>query len=176
VVSRTRKVALRSAMTLSPDRGGVFDTILGLARRGLGGRAGDGRQYMSWIHHEDFVAAIRWLIDREDVSGVVNVASPHPIPNAQFMATLRQACGVPFGLAADTWMLEFGAFFMRTETELILKSRRVVPARLLEGGFIFRYPDWGGAARNLCDATTGRLYPSSEWRGRQLGRSSRPLP
>ena len=90
----TRKVALRSAMTLSPDPGGVFDTLLGLARRGLGGRAGDGRQFMSWIHYEDFVAAVRWLIDRDEIEGVVNVAAPNPLPNAEFMRVLRDACGM----------------------------------------------------------------------------------
>lgn len=146
----TRKVALRSAMTLSPDAGGVFDTLLGLARRGLGGTAGDGRQFMSWVHYEDFVAAVRWLIDREDIEGVVNVAAPNPVPNAEFMRILRQACGVRLGLPASRWMLEIGAVFMRTETELILKSRRVIPARLLEHGFTFRYPDWRDAARDLC--------------------------
>ena len=146
----TRKVALRSAMTLSPDRGGVFDTLVGLVRRGLGGSAGSGRQFMSWIHYEDFVAAVRWLIDRDDVDGVVNVAAPNPVPNAEFMRILREAFGVAVGLPAAEWMLEIGAVFMRTETELILKSRRVVPARLLEQGFTFRFPAWDAAARDLC--------------------------
>ena len=114
-------------MTMSPDRGGVFDTLLGLARRGLGGRAGDGRQFVSWIHYEDFIAAVSWLIDREEIEGVVNVAAPNPLPNAEFMRVLRESSGIPFGLAANKWMLEIGACFMRTETELILKSRRVVP-------------------------------------------------
>ena len=150
VVDGTRKVALRSAMTLSPDAGGVFDTLLGLARRGLGGSAGDGRQFMSWIHHEDFTAAVRWLIDRNDIDGVVNVAAPNPLPNAEFMQILREACGVRVGLAATRWMLELGALFMGTETELILKSRRVVPARLLEHGFKFKYSDWRDAALDLC--------------------------
>jgi uncharacterized protein len=150
VTDGTRKIALRSAMTLSPDPGGVFDTLLGLARRGFGGRAGDGRQFMSWIHYEDFVAAVRWLIDRDDIEGIVNVAAPNPLPNAEFMRELRKACGVPFGLPANKWMLEIGAAFMRTETELILKSRRVVPARLLEHGFKFKYPDWRSAACDLC--------------------------
>jgi len=146
----TRKVALRSAMTLSPDAGGVFDTLLCLARHGLGGSAGDGKQYMSWIHHEDFIAAVRWLIDRDDFEGVVNVAAPNPLPNAEFMRVLRQACGIRLGLPARTWMLELGAVLLRTETELVLKSRRVVPARLLEEGFRFKYPDWRGAATDLC--------------------------
>lgn len=156
---RTRKVLLRSAMTLSPDRGGIFDALHGLVRRGLGGRAADGRQYLSWIHHEDFVAAVRWLIARDDFAGIVNVASPNPLPNAEFMRILRDACRVPFGLPAHRWMLEIGALFMRTETELILKSRRVVPARLLEQGFTFQFPDWFSAARDLCrvDGAASRM-------------------
>jgi uncharacterized protein (TIGR01777 family) len=156
--NRTRKIALRSAMTLSPDRGGIFDALLGLARRGLGGRAGDGRQFMSWIHYEDFIAAVRWLMAREDIDGVVNVAAPNPLPNAEFMQILRDACGAPFGLPATEWMLEIGAVFMRTETELILKSRRVVPARLLEHGFTFQYPEWSSAARDLCGLTARQLF------------------
>jgi uncharacterized protein (TIGR01777 family) len=134
VTTGTRKLAMRSAMTLSPDRCGVFDALLSLARHGLGGSAGDGRQFMSWVHYEDFVAAVRWLIDRDDMQGIVNIASPNPLPNSEFMRILRQACGASFGLPAARWMLEVGAVFMRTETELILKSRRVVPARLLAQG------------------------------------------
>ena len=103
---------------------------------------------------------MRWLIDRDDIDGVVNVASPNPIPNAEFMRVLRQACGIPFGLPATKWMLEIGAAFMRTETELILKSRRVVPARLLEQGYEFKYPKWPDAARDLCrQATAARRRP-----------------
>ena len=150
VTGDTRKVALRSAITLSPDPGGVFDTLLGLVRRGLGGSAGDGRQFMSWIHYEDFVAAVRWLIDHDEIHGIVNVAAPNPLPNAEFMRTLREAAGVPFGFPARGWMLEIGAAFMRTETELVLKSRRVVPGRLVEHGFTFEYPEWEDAARDLC--------------------------
>lgn len=146
----TRKIALRSALTMSPDPGGIFDTLVGLARRGLAGTAGDGRQWVSWVHEADFIAAVRFLIDRTDISGAVNVASPNPVPNAEFMRVLREACGAPFGLPANRWMLEIGALFMRSETELLLKSRRVVPARLLEQGFAFRYADWRDAAKDLC--------------------------
>jgi uncharacterized protein len=154
VVDGTRKVVLRSAMTLSPDAGGVFDTLLGLVRRGLGGRAGNGRQFMSWIHYEDFVEAVHWLIQHHEIEGIVNVASPNPLPNAEFMRLLRQACAIPFGLPARRWMLEIGAALMRTETELILKSRRVVPGRLLEQGFTFKFPSWDDAARDLCQQWT----------------------
>jgi uncharacterized protein (TIGR01777 family) len=145
----TRKIALRSAMTMSPDPGGVFDALLGLTRHGLGGTAGDGRQFVSWIHYEDFIAAIRWLIDRDDVEGVVNVAAPNPLSNADFMRLLREASGISLGLPASRWMLEIGAVVMRTETELILKSRRVVPTRLLQQGFTFKFPTWRDAARDL---------------------------
>jgi uncharacterized protein (TIGR01777 family) len=157
----TRKVALRSAMTLSPDAGGVFDTLLGLVRRGLGGSAGDGRQYMSWIHHADFVRAIRWLIERSDIHGIVNVASPNPLPNADFMRVLRRAYGALFGLPAGRWMLEVGAVLMRTETELVLKSRRVVPQRLIEERFTFRFPRWSDAAADLCDEWKARRLPGA---------------
>ena len=163
VTRATRKVTLRSAMTLSPDAGGVFDTLLGLVRHGLGGRAGNGRQFMSWVHYEDFVAAVRWLIDRHDIDGVVNISSPNPLPNSEFMRLLREAYGVPFGLPARNWMLEIGAAFMRTETELVLKSRRVVPRRLLEGGFTFKFPSWSDAATDLCHQwkTTQRIIRSA---------------
>jgi len=146
---RTRKVTLRSAMTMGPDAGGVLDTLVGLVRRGLGGSAGDGRQFVSWIHYEDFIRAVRWLMVHEEVAGAVNVAAPHPVPNAEFMRVLREAAGAGVGLPASRWMLEVGAVFMRTETELVLKSRRVVPGRLLEGGFSFAFPRWQDAARDL---------------------------
>lgn len=146
----TRKVLLRSAMTMSPDREGVFDVLLGLVRHGLGGTAGDGRQYVSWIHDEDFLRAIFWLIEHPEIDGPVNLAAPQPLPNADFMKTLRNAWGISIGLPAAAWMLELGAIFLRTETELILKSRRVVPGRLLEAGFEFQFPTWDAAARDLC--------------------------
>lgn len=146
---RTRKVKLRSAMVMSPDRGGIFDTLLALVRRGLGGTAGSGRQYVSWIHDRDFVRAVRWLIDHDQVEGAVNVSSPEPLPYASFIRALRHAYGARIGLPAAEWMLALGAVFMRTETEMVLKSRRVVPGRLLEGGFTFEHPAWPDAARDL---------------------------
>jgi uncharacterized protein (TIGR01777 family) len=154
---RTRKVAMRSAMVMSPDRGGVFDVLLGLVRRGLGGTYGDGRQYVSWVHHEDFARAVCFLIEHDDLAGAVNVASPDPLPNAEFMRALREAWGARVGLPATRSMLEVGAVLLRTETELVLKSRRVVPARLIEAGFQFRYPTWPPAAHDLC----------AEWRRRR---------
>jgi uncharacterized protein (TIGR01777 family) len=150
LVPQTRKVLLRSAMTMSPDRGSVFDVLLGLARWRLGGANGTGRQYVSWIHDQDFITAVYWLIDHDELDGPVNLASPNPVPNAEFMRCLRAACGIGFGLPATKWMLEIGAVLLRTETELILKSRRVVPGRLLQSGFVFRFPTWPEAAADLC--------------------------
>ncbi len=150
VLPHTRKVVMRSAMIMSPDRGGVFDTLLRLVRYGLGGRAGEGRQYVSWIHDQDFIRAVVWLIEHDELEGPVNLAAPNPVPNAEFMQTLRAAWGIPVGLPAMEWMLEIGAFFLQTETELILKSRRVVPERLLQTGFTFQFPTWVEAARDLC--------------------------
>jgi uncharacterized protein (TIGR01777 family) len=149
---QTRKVALRSAMTMSPDRGGIFDVLLGLVRRGLGGAAAGGRQFISWVHGDDFVSAVHWLIEHEDMEGPVNIAAPNPLPNADFMRELRRAWGTRIGLPSSRWMLEAGALLMRTETELVLKSRRVVPGRLLERGFEFGFPEWGAAADDLCAA------------------------
>ncbi|MCX5064130.1 TIGR01777 family oxidoreductase [Streptomyces sp. NBC_00201] len=145
----TRKVALRSAMVMSPDRGGVFDVLLRLARLGLGGPVGGGAQYVSWIHDEDFVRAVEFLIARDDIEGPVNLASPDPLPHRQFMRALRTARGVPVGLPATRWMAQLGAWAMRSDTELLLKSRRVVPGRLCAAGFTFAHPEWDKAAADL---------------------------
>ncbi|MFJ8531954.1 TIGR01777 family oxidoreductase [Streptomyces sp. NPDC093591] len=145
----TRKVALRSAMVMSPDHGGVFDVLLRLARLGLGGPVAGGGQYVSWIHDRDFVRAVDFLIDRADLTGPVNLAAPEPLPQRAFMRTLRSAWGVPVGLPATKWMAELGAFALRSDTELLLKSRRVVPGRLLDEGFGFDYARWPEAADDL---------------------------
>jgi uncharacterized protein (TIGR01777 family) len=146
-----RKIAIRSAMTFSPDRGGVFDRLLGLVRHGLGGTQGSGDQFVSWIHEEDFARAIDFLIAREDIAGLVNVASPNPVRNCEFLRVLREAWGVPFGLPAPRWLLEIGTFLLRTESELVLKSRRVVPGRLVDAGLTFRFSEWPAAARDLVE-------------------------
>jgi uncharacterized protein (TIGR01777 family) len=144
-----RKFALRSAMTMSPDHGGIFDVLLHLVRFGLGGAAGSGEQFVSWIHEADFVRAIDYLIANENITGCVNIAAPWPLPNSEFMGALRHVWGRRIGLPATEWMLELGAVLLRTETELILKSRRVVPGRLLAAGFEFQFPDWPSAAQDL---------------------------
>jgi uncharacterized protein (TIGR01777 family) len=136
----TRKVALRTAMVLGPGKGGVFRVLRRLVRFGLGGRMASGNQFVSWIHEQDFCRAIDWLVAREDLSGPVNLAAPGPVPNREMMKAFRRVCGVPIGLPATRWMLELGACALRTETELILKSRRVIPARLMASGFEFHFP------------------------------------
>jgi len=146
----TRRVAMRSAILMNPDPGSPFSALLQLIKLGLGGAAGDGHQYMSWIHDRDFTSAVLWLIEHEELEGPVNLAAPNPLPNSEFMRVLRSAWGMPFGLPATEWMLELGAFVLQSETELILKSRRVVPNRLLQSGFTFQFPAWPDAARDLC--------------------------
>ncbi|MEJ7732029.1 MAG: DUF1731 domain-containing protein [Polyangiaceae bacterium] len=149
VAPRTRRVALRTAMVMTPQRQGVFDVLLGLTRAGLGGAIAGGRQFVSWIHGDDFVRALDFLLEQEGIEGPVNLAAPLPLPQRDFMAALRRAWGARLGLPAARWMVEIGAFFLRTDTELLLKSRRVVPGRLLDAGFAFQHPSWPEAAQDL---------------------------
>jgi uncharacterized protein (TIGR01777 family) len=146
----TRKVLMRSAIVMSPSPGGPFDMLLRLVRFGLGGRFGDGKEFVSWIHYQDFVRTVDWLIQHEELDGPVNLAAPSPLPNVGFMQALRKAWGIRWGLPATEWMLEIGAFVLRSKTELMLKSRRVIPARLLQSGFTFLFPTWPEAAVDLC--------------------------
>ena len=145
----TRKVALRASIVFGRD-GEAFRAFRRLARLGLGGKMGDGRQMVSWIHESDFCAAIDWIIEHDDLAGPVNVASPDPLSNAAAMRAFRQAVGMPLGLPASHWMLEIGAFVLRTETELLIKSRYVVPGKLLASGFQFRFPKFQKALEDLC--------------------------
>jgi uncharacterized protein len=153
---RTRKVALRAAMVMSAERGGIFDVLLRHTRIGLAGAWGSGHQYMSWIHETDFARAVEFLIVREQLSGVVNLAAPRPLPNAEFLAAMRSAWGARFGLRSSEWMLKVGAFALRTETELLLKSRRVVPGILVKNGFEFEFPKWPEAACDLVQKRRAR--------------------
>jgi hypothetical protein len=152
---RTRRVALRTSMVMSPGAGGVFDVLLRLVRFGLGGPIAGGRQYVSWIHDRDLARAVAFLLAREDLEGPVNVAAPEPLPQRDFMAALRAAWGARVGLPATRWMARLGAVFLRTDAELVLKSRRVVPGRLLDAGFRFELPAWPAAARELAARRRG---------------------
>lgn len=160
VTPQTRKVILRSAMVMSPDRDGVFDVLATLGALGVG-HHGDGRQYVSWIHERDFVHAVEFLIAREELSGAFNLAAPEPLPNRDFVARLRAALGRTWSVPVPRWALEIGALVRRTETELLLKSRRVVPGRLLDAGFRFEFEQWGDAAREL---VARRSIAEKRWR------------
>ncbi|WP_018932175.1 TIGR01777 family oxidoreductase [Gracilibacillus lacisalsi] len=136
---QTRQVALRIAIVLGPD-GGVITPYKNLVKFGLGGIQGNGKQMFSWIHVEDLFQIIVFLNKHEELEGVFNCSSPNPIPNHHLMKVLREQLNRPVGLPAPTPLLELGSFFLRTETELILKSRWVIPKRLLDAGYTFRFP------------------------------------
>ncbi len=154
---RTRKVALRTSLVFSPVPGNIFAVLSNLVRAGLGGIQGNGRQYVSWMHERDYARAIEFLIEHDEMEGPVNLAAPNPLPNREFMATLRDAWDMPNGLPAPTPLIAICAFFLRTEPELVLKSRRVVPGRLGDAGFQFQLPEWPAAAEDLV----------RQWRGRR---------
>ena len=145
----TRRIAMRLSMVFGSGKGGVYEAFRNIARFGLAGTQGPGNQYVSWLHVVDFLRMIDWCIENENLEGTINMCSPKPIPNREFLKALREASGARFGLPATWWMLEVGAFFMRTETELLLKSRRVMPGRLIESGFTFDHPNWSDAAKAI---------------------------
>lgn len=143
----TLKTALRTSIVLGKS-GGAFIPLKTLAKTGLGGKQGDGNQFVSWIHEEDFANAVDFIIQKE-MTGVINVVSPEPIRNADFMQKLRKAIGFPFGIPMNVFLLKIGSFIIRTEAELILKSRNVIPKRLLENGFKFKFGNINDAFQNL---------------------------
>jgi uncharacterized protein (TIGR01777 family) len=152
VTPGTRRVTLRITLVFGTVKGGVFQILRRLARLGLGGRMGSGKQFVSWIHEDDFCRAVEWILNHQELQGPVNLATPHLLTNTEMMRLFRRVCGgIPFGLPAEKWMMEIGAFIMRTETELILKSRCVVPGKLLADGFVFRFPDMESAVRDLVE-------------------------
>lgn len=136
-------------MVMDHSEGGIFDTLHQLVRRGLGGSIGGGRQYISWIHQDDFTRALDYIEQEPRLDGAINLCSPNPLTQAEFMRVLREASGVGIGLPATAWMAKLGAVFMRTDAELVLKSRRVVPKRLLDAGFAFEFPRWNEACRRI---------------------------
>ncbi len=144
----TRRVALRIALIFGKTAP-VFKVFARLTKFGLGGPQGDGGQYVSWIHERDCTRAILWLLENEALSGPVNVCAPKPLPNREFVRVLRRVFHVRIGLPAPTLAMKIGAIFLRTETELALKSRRAVPQKLLDAGFCFDFPKWSDAARDI---------------------------
>ncbi len=154
VTPATRKVAMRSAIVMATDKDGAFEIFCGLARKGLGGKLGGGKQFVSWIHEADFCRSIDFLIERPEFDGPVNLCSPNPLIQSEFARALREALHVPFGLPAARWMVDLGTWVMNADSELVMKSRRVVPMRMLQAGFEFRFPTWAEAAKDLV-ATMG---------------------
>jgi uncharacterized protein (TIGR01777 family) len=137
---RTRKVVLRIGIVLGKSDS-ALPRMLRLTRFGLGGGQGSGRQYMSWIHETDVASVIHWVYSNKEIQGTFNCTSPCPLTNNDFMRTLREVCKVPFGLVTPAWLLGIGAWLIGTETELVLKSRWVLPKKLLDAGFVFKFPD-----------------------------------
>jgi uncharacterized protein len=146
---------MRTALVLGLEKNTVFPVLRTLTRVGLGGKMGHGGQFVSWIHQTDFCRAVEWLIANENLKGPVNIASPNPVTNREMMKAFREICHVPTGLQAAKWMLEMGAFVLRTETELVIKSRRVAPQRLIESGFTFQFPRLREALEDLQNRTLG---------------------
>lgn len=149
---KTQKIILRIAMVLG-NEGGVLPVLKRLVKFGLGGKHGSGKQYMSWIHEYDFVKCIQFILENKEITGVYNVAAPNPLPDKDFMIAMRYALKIKIGLPATKWMLEAGAVFLRTETELILKSRRVIPTKLLNAGFKFKFEKVTDAINDLLKPT-----------------------
>ncbi|AZA57033.1 TIGR01777 family oxidoreductase [Chryseobacterium shandongense] len=144
-----RKVALRTSIVLG-NNGGAFPKLKMLTKFGLGGKQGRGNQKVSWIHIQDFCRAVEFIINDENIFGKINITAPNPLANQEFMKSLRKEMKVPFGLNAPVWQLEIASIFLKTETELLLKSRNVYPGKLLKDGFQFLFPDVESAFHNLC--------------------------
>ncbi|TDE12788.1 TIGR01777 family oxidoreductase [Dyadobacter psychrotolerans] len=144
----TRKVALRMGIVFG-RADGAFPRLLNLVRFGLGGMQGDGKQYVSWIHEQDAAKCTEWLMNNKELAGVINCTAPQPLKNADLMNCIRNAYGVKIGLSSPAWLLETGAMVIGTETELILKSRWVMPGRLMENGYKFLFPKAEHAIKDI---------------------------
>lgn len=147
-ISQTRQVALRMAIVLGKN-GGVIKPLKNLVRFGLGGKQGNGNQMFSWIHIEDLYNVILFVQQHKEISGVLNTSAPNPVNNKTLMELMRKYVGVPVGLPTPAWLLKMGAVLIKTETELVLKSRWVIPERLLNAGFEFKYPTMAEALKNI---------------------------
>lgn len=144
----TRKVALRMGIVLGRE-GAVFPRLLNLVKVGLGGKQGDGNQYGAWVHENDVANITRFVLDHAELNGIINCTAPQAVKNTDLMSIIRKAYGMPFGLPAPQWLLEVGALIIGTETELILKSRWVAPARLLNAGYQFRFSEAQHAVHDI---------------------------
>ena len=145
---KTRKIALRMSIVMGAADG-AFPRLVNLVKFGFGGMQGNGKQYVSWVHEHDAARCTAWLLEHTDINGIVNCTAPAPLKNKTFMNYIRAACGMPFGLPAPAWLLKIGAVVIGTETELILKSRWVLPKRLTDAGFVFQFPEAKTAIENI---------------------------
>ncbi len=152
----TRKVVLRMAVTLGNDS--VMIPYLNLCKFALGGKQGSGKQMYSWVHVQDICRTIDFMYNHKELEGVFNVSSPNPVNNETFMCTLRKVTGHKIGLPAFTWMLKIGAALIGTETELLLKSRWVLPTKLLENGFTFKYAELQTAFEEIIKKLPRKTY------------------
>lgn len=150
---KTRKIALRIGIVLGRHES-VFPRLLNLVKCGLGGRQGDGQQYVSWIHEQDVARCTAWLLEKQELQGVFNCTAPNAIKNTTLMQVIRQAYGIPFGLPAPQWLLEIGMLIIGSETELVLKSRWVAPERLLQSGFEFQFASARHAVHDILSLRT----------------------
>ncbi|MGB1874031.1 MAG: TIGR01777 family oxidoreductase [Akkermansiaceae bacterium] len=142
VREEVRRIALRTSLVMADEDGTVFDYLLKLSKLLLGGAAGGGKQMVSWVHVDDYCRAVEWLTEHQDIRGVINITAPDPLSNEKMMQRFRALTKRPFGLPASGWMVKLGALVLGTEAELILKSNWVLPRRLLQNGFVFKYPEF----------------------------------
>ena len=142
-----KQVALRMTIVLGKD-GGAYKGLSRLTKLLLGGKHGNGAQMFSWIHESDLCNAIEHILESK-FSGIYNLAAPSPICNRTFMEAMRKVLGVKYWVNQPRWLLELGAFFVRTETELLLKSRFVIPKRLMNEGFQFEYKNINECLRSF---------------------------
>jgi len=145
---KTRKITLRMGIVLGRHEG-VFPRLLNLVKMGMGGKQGNGNQYVSWVHELDAARSTEWFSDHLELAGIFNCVAPYPVKNGDLMTIIRRTYGAPFGLPAPKWLLEIGAIVIGTETELILKSRWVLPGRLLESGFEFLFGKVEDAVKDI---------------------------
>ncbi len=145
----TRKIAARCGVVMGLNPGGAFDIFLKLSRYGLGGKVASGKQIISWIHEYDFIRSIKYLLTNNTIKGPVNLCSPYPVSQEEFMKTLRETVGAKFGIPAPKWVIELSSYFTGIDSELSLKSRYVVPKILTDNQFSFHFPQWEDAAKDL---------------------------
>lgn len=145
-----RKIALRTAIVIGKEKGGAMEYLINLTKYWLGGTQGNGQQFISWVHLNDFSRIVDFLIQKKAVSGIINVAAPNPVTNQVFMAKLRKVLGRSWGMPTPKFLLEIGAIFLQTQTELVLKSRKVISKRLEEEGFEFDFPTIEEAFKEIC--------------------------